>query len=343
MRHQLGIGKRQSPDSFRDSQLPRVWHYQTMTFRKGADYSRRSRTTSGGRRRGGTIAAGGGLGSLVLIGLYLLLGGDPAQLDDMLGGGGGATSDSANGNQPAPQQNDPADPGAAGGDALARCDSVEDANTDVECRTMFTASSLDDVWAQVLPEQAGIQYQAPGQVLFQDQVQTGCGAASAATGPFYCPTDQTAYFDTSFFSQLESLGGTNAPFAQMYIVAHEFGHHIQQLEGTLGLSNYNDPGADSNAVKIELQADCYAGLWANHSTQGAEAYLEPITQEQLATAVESARAVGDDNIQRRSGGEVRPEQFTHGTSQQRQEAFLTGYNEGTMAACDLLERGVYSS
>src|SRR5699024_881670 len=133
------------------------------------------------------------------------------------------------------------------------------------------------------------------------------------------------------------------PISQMYIVAHEFGHHVQQLEGTLGLSNYNDPGADSNAVKIELQADCYAGIWASHADKGEDALLEPITPEQVATAVDTARAVGDDNIQQRSGGEIRPDTFTHGSSQQRQDAFLTGYNEGSMASCDFLERGVYNS
>ena len=147
----------------------------------------------------------------------------------------------------------------------------------------------------------------------------------------------------SFFEQLEQLGGTNAPLAQMYIVAHEFAHHIQQLEGTLSLSNYNDPGEDSNAVKIELQADCYAGIWISQADKGDDALLEPITEEQVAGAIDTARAVGDDNIQQRSGGEVRPDLWTHGSSEQRQNAFLTGYNEGTMASCDTLGRGVYRS
>lgn len=299
-----------------------------MTFRKGGDISGR-RATTGRGGRGGTIAAGGGIGSLLLIGLFLLMGGNPAQLDDVLGGG--------------QSQGQGQIESSEGGDELAHCDSLEKGNEYADCRVDFTGISVDRVWAEVLPREAGIEYQEPGRVVFENQVQSGCGFASSATGPFYCPADQSSYFDVSFFDQLDRLGGTNAPLAQMYIVAHEFGHHIQQLEGTLKLSNYNDPGEDSNAVKIELQADCYAGLWASHADKGEDALLEPITPEQVASAVDTARAVGDDNIQQRSGGEVRPDLWTHGSSEQRQEAFLTGYREGNMAACDTLNRGVYKS
>lgn len=299
-----------------------------MTFKKGADISGKRASTGGRGGRGGMIAAGGGAGSILLIGLFLLLGGNPAQIDDVFGG--------QNQNQPALESGDD-----TGG--LEHCQTPEDGNLYADCRVEFAAMSVDDFWEVALPEQAGIEYTEPGRVIFQDSTQSGCGMATAATGPFYCPADQSAYFDVSFFDQLENYGATNAPLAQMYIVAHEFGHHIQQLEGTLGLSNYNDPGEDSMAVKIELQADCYAGLWAAHADKGEDAMLEPITDEQLASAIDTARAVGDDNIQQRSGGEVRPDMFTHGSSEQRQEAFMTGYREGTMASCDTLERGVYSS
>ena len=129
----------------------------------------------------------------------------------------------------------------------------------------------------------------------------------------------------------------------MYIVAHEFAHHVQQLEGTLSMSNYNDPGADSDAVKVELQADCYAGIWIAHADKGENALLEPITEEQVQGAIDTARAVGDDNIQRRTGGEVRPDLWTHGSSEQRQNALLTGYREGNMAACDTLGVREYNS
>jgi len=289
-----------------------------MTFRKDANVTGGRRATTGGS--GGRIAAGGGIGSLLLIGLFLLMGGNPSDIGGMLGGGqsgGGPES------------------------TLEHCNTPEDGNRDADCRVDFTAQSVDQMWATMLPEQAGIEYREPGRVVFENVVASGCGQATSATGPFYCPADQSAYFDVSFFDQLNRIGGTNSPLAQMYIVAHEFGHHIQQLEGTLSLSNYNDPGEDSNAVKIELQADCYAGIWVAHADKGENAMLEPITREQVAGAIDTARAVGDDNIQKRSGGEVRPDLWTHGSSEQRQNAFLTGYNEGTMAACDTLERGVY--
>ena len=291
-----------------------------MTFRKDANVTCGRRATTGGS--GGRIAAGGGIGSLLLIGLFLLMGGNPSDIGGMLGGGQSAGGPES---------------------TLEHCRTPDDGNTHADCRVDYTAQSVDQMWATMLPEQAGIEYQEPGRVVFTNVVSSGCGQATSATGPFYCPADQSAYFDVSFFEQLNRIGGTNSPLPQMYIVAHEFGHHIQQLEGTLSLSNYNDPGEDSNAVKIELQADCYAGIWVAHADKGENAMLEPITREQVAGAIDTARAVGDDNIQKRSGGEVRPDLWTHGSSEQRQNAFLTGYNEGTMASCDTLGRGVYRS
>lgn len=294
-----------------------------MTFRKDADVTGGRRATTGGG--GGKIAVGGGIGSLLLVGLFLLLGGNPNDIGQVLGGGQQEQLPSGTSSQ------------------LEHCNTIEDGNKYADCRVDFTAQSVDQMWETMLPEQAGIQYTEPGRVVFQNSVQSGCGMASSATGPFYCPADQSAYFDVSFFDQLNQLGGSDSPLAQMYIVAHEFGHHIQQLEGTLGLSNYNNPGADSNAVKIELQADCYAGLWVSQADKGENPYLEPVTREQVATAIDTARAVGDDNIQKRTSGEVRPDVWTHGSSEQRQEAFLAGYNNGTMASCDTLGRNAYSS
>lgn len=298
-----------------------------MTFRSDASYDSNRARSGGGRGRGTAIGVGGGLGGLVLVGLFLLLGGNPAQLGNLLGADQG--------------QQDQLPPGDS--DTLAHCQSIEDANTYTDCRIEATATSLDQVWVDVLPTQAGLEYSVPGIEIFQGQTTTGCGAASAATGPFYCPADESAYLDVSFFDQMEQFGAENAPLAQMYIVAHEFGHHIQNLEGTLGLSNYNDPGPTSAAVALELQADCYGGVWAHYADEGEDAMLEPITQEQLASAIETARAVGDDNIQQRSGGEVNPDQWTHGSSQQRQDAFMAGYETGQMGSCDTLDRGVYTS
>lgn len=301
-----------------------------MTFRSGADFDN-TRASSGGGHHGGTLAAGGGLGTVVLIGLFLLFGGSPSDIGRLLGADQGQ------------EQSQGEISGAESENEFAHCRSAEDGNTYDDCRVMFTAQSIDGVWQSLLPREASLNYTEPGLVLFHDSTQSGCGLASGATGPFYCPSDQSAYFDTAFFDQLHNFGAEDAPLAQMYIVAHEFGHHIQQLEGTLGLSNYNQPGADSNAVKIELQADCYAGIWAHHADDGEDALLEPITDQQAHDAIDAARAVGDDNIQQRSGGEVRPEQWTHGSSEQRAQAFLSGYQTGTMSSCDFLGRGVYSS
>ena len=289
-----------------------------MTFRsdfqKSGDRARR-----GGGGRGG-IAIGGGLGGLLLVGLFMLLGGDPSQLQQPQQGGG---------------QNQ----GAQGG-GLDHCQTGADANEHVDCRIEFTGISVDRVWAEQLPAQAGIQYQAPGIEIFTGSTQSGCGYASSSTGPFYCPADEYSYYDVTFFDQLERMGGGDGPLAQQYVVAHEFAHHIQKLEGTLGRSNYNDPGPDSDAVKVELQADCYAGIWAHFADKGPDAILEPLTQQQVADALQTARAIGDDTIQGHSG-DIRPDLWTHGSAEQRADAFLTGYQTGKMAQCDTLERGVY--
>lgn len=301
---------------------------RTMTFKSGFRKSGdRASRGSGGIGRGG-VAVGGGLGGLLLVGLFILLGGDPAILQ---GGGQGQL---------------PAGTGSNGqvaeGEGFEHCQTGADANEHIDCRIEFTGISVDRVWSEQLQKQAGINYTAPGIVIFNGSTQSGCGPASAGTGPFYCPADETSYYDVSFFDQLESLGGGNGPLSQQYVVAHEFGHHIQKLEGTLHLSDYNDPGADSGAVRIELQADCYAGLWAHYADKGPDAILEPLTEEQVRDAMRTARAIGDDAIQAHSGGGVNPDLWTHGSSEQREQAFLTGYRTGSMAKCDTLDRGVYN-
>ncbi|WP_394281556.1 neutral zinc metallopeptidase [Corynebacterium sp.] len=291
-----------------------------MTFKSGRQLNQ-NRARTGGRRGGAIALGGGGIGGLLLVGLFILMGGNPGDLGQLTAGSPQRAEDN--------------------GYTLEHCQTTDDANEYADCRVLAAAESIDQMWTELLPQQAGIEYQEPGLVVFQDATQSGCGYASANTGPFYCGADGSAYFDVSFFDQLERLGGANAPLAQMYIVAHEFGHHIQNLEGTIGLIDYNNPGKDSNAVKLELQADCYAGMWVNRADEGENAMLETITPEQVQSAIDTARAVGDDNIQKRTQGEVQPDLWTHGSSQQRQDAFLRGYNEGTMAACDYLETGNY--
>lgn len=266
------------------------------------------------------LLGGGGIGTVVLVLLALwLLGG--------FGGGGGMFSPPQGEDQSQGEYN------------MDHCDAPNAQNEYVDCRAGATVMSVDQVWSHVLPEQANLEYRQPGMHIFKGDVNTGCGYATADTGPFYCPRDETAYLDVSFFDQLHKLGGSSGPLAQMYATSHEMGHHIQQIEGTLGLSDYKNPGEDSAAVAIELQADCYAGLWA-HYAEG-EGMLDTITEEQLNEAIQTAQAIGDDNIQRRSGGEVDPDAWTHGSSEQRGTAFMSGYQTGKMSACDTLNRGVY--
>ena len=175
---------------------------------------------------------------------------------------------------------------------------------------------------------------------FTSQVDTGCGAATSDTGPFYCPTDTTIYIDLGFYDTMTSqLGAQDGPLAEEYVTAHEYGHHIQNLLGTMDSANRSGTGADSDSVKIELQADCYAGMWVGNAASTVDpktgvTYLEPITAVQLANAMQAAQAVGDDHIQKQSGGAVNPDAWTHGSSEQRQRWFTTGYEQGTLAACD---------
>lgn len=304
-----------------------------MTFKSGVRPSGQGVSTSGGtgRGRGGggmgipIVFGGGGLGTLVLIGLFLLLGGGntgPAPVDQGQQGQHGQGT------------------GGQGFD-LAQCDTEGAVNEIPQCRAAATADSLNGIWNSVLPDQAGKEYSMPNLRMFEGDVQTGCGYATARTGPFYCPRDKTVYLDVSFYQQLEQMGGSDGSLSQMYVIAHEWGHHIQNIEGTLGLSDYNNPGEDSAAVAIEVQADCYAGVWASHADKGPDAMLEPITEEQVKQAVATARAIGDDHIQEQAGQEVNPDAWTHGSSEQRQKLFLAGYNSGSMAKCDTLNRGAY--
>ncbi|MCP1387171.1 neutral zinc metallopeptidase [Corynebacterium sp. TA-R-1] len=305
-----------------------------MTFKGnyGQGAGRRAQSSGGsgrapGRSMGpGALAlpmmlGGGGIGSVLLVLLLLFLFGG-------FGGGGGQQAGQGQGQYQ-----------SQGGYNLEHCDAPNAANEYDDCRAEATARSVDDVWSHLLPDQAGLEYRQAGIHIFKGDVNTGCGFATSDTGPFYCPRDETAYLDVSFFNQLRSLGGSAGPLAQEYATAHEMGHHIQHIEGTLGLSDYKNPGEDSAAVAIELQADCYAGLWAHYAEQ--QQILEPISEEQLKEAIQTAQAIGDDNIQRRSGGQVDPDAWTHGSSEQRGKAFMAGYTTGRMAACDTLNRGVY--
>lgn len=177
-------------------------------------------------------------------------------------------------------------------------------------------------------------------VSFSSQTSTGCGTASSATGPFCCPTDRAVYLELGFYDQLQSqFGAQDGPLAEMYVTAHEYGHHVQSLLGTMAEVDHQATVATSDSVKPELQADCYAGLWIGHAAtttdpQTGVVLLDPVTPQQLSNALAAARAAGDDHLQQQSGGGVNPDTWTHGSSAQREAWFTTGYRKGTLAACD---------
>ncbi|MGW4324892.1 KPN_02809 family neutral zinc metallopeptidase [Nocardia sp. NPDC004573] len=290
-----------------------------MTFNEGMQIDP-DRVSWGGT--GGKIALGGGAGGLILLVLALLLGGDPGSvLGDLTGTETGQVQ-----------------PGT--GSLPEHCKESGSANKYVDCRVALTVQSLDAVWNTELPKQAGKRYAQPAVRPFSGAVATGCGNATSAVGPFYCPADKTAYFDVSFFQDLVNrFGASGGPLAQEYVVAHEFGHHIQNQLGDLGRAQRDPRGPESGAVRTELQADCYAGIWAHFADEqpapgSDQPFLKPLSDKDVDDALSAAAAVGDDRIQRAAQGRVNPEAWTHGSSAQRQKWFLTGYKTGQVRACD---------
>ncbi|MBS3939372.1 MAG: neutral zinc metallopeptidase [Actinobacteria bacterium] len=274
---------------------------------------------SRGRRGGAGIAIGGG-GGLVLLLLAMLF---DVPLGNLTGGGGAG--------QGAGEE-------IQGG--FEHCQSGADANEHVDCRIIATAESLDVVWEEQLPAAGGPEYEPPGLVIFEGSVETGCGSATSAVGPFYCPADTTTYFDTGFFDTLrDRFGAGEGPLAEQFVVAHEFGHHIEHQLDLLGQAQRDPQGPESGAVRVELMADCLSGVWAHHATQAIDPesgvpFLQELTDQDIEDALSAAAAVGDDRIQEQVQGQVRPETFSHGTSEQRQRWFSTGYREGDLRACD---------
>ncbi|GAC68820.1 KPN_02809 family neutral zinc metallopeptidase [Gordonia soli] len=283
-----------------------------MTFQGDGPLDTSSVSGGGGGGGGaGRIALGGGAGLIITL-VALFFGINPG---DLTGGGSATGAGNVNNGTSAEIQQQ-----------IDSC-TLEKANTDDICRIVATVNSVNNVWNDQLQG-----YTEPKTVIFRDSVNTGCGAASSATGPFYCPADQTAYFDPSFFAQLKQMGGSDGPLAQEYVVAHEYGHHVQNLTGALQKGNrLGSQGPQSGSVRVELQADCLAGVWAYHADKGPDALLEPLTQQQISTVIQTAKAIGDDTIQ---GSRSNPEGWTHGSAAQRSRWFTTGYRSGDARQCD---------
>lgn len=319
-----------------------------MTFNENArlDTSQVSGGGGGGFRPGGMVVGGGGgcLSVIVLL-VFLFMGGN-------LGGGGSPAP------APAPQDQGQNQGQGGGGDIFgtnnsvsgggkvdnsrfAHCRTGADANRDVECRVIGTVNSVQDYWKRALPEQSNgqRQWQMTETVLYQGQTRSACGTASNQVGPFYCPLDKKVYIDADFFGMLtKQFGADGGNLAQMYVVAHEYGHALQDQLNLLDRAQQDPRGPESGGVRVELMADCFAGMWAKdaQSTKDAQGttLLQPLTQSDIDSALSAATAVGDDTIQKKTQGRVSPENFSHGTSEQRRRWFMNGFQSQSINSCN---------
>jgi predicted metalloprotease len=219
-------------------------------------------------------------------------------------------------------------------------------NTD--CRNLLYVNSIQTYWQAALPQTFGKQYSKAPTRFFSGGVNTGCGQADSGVGPFYCPADDHVYIDLTFYDELANRFGAQGQFAQPYVLAHEYGHHIQDLLGTetqMRRAQQRDPNnANRYSVLLELQADCYAGVWTNHATETksakGQALFKSITDQDVKEALTAAAAVGDDSIQKKVGnGQVDESKFTHGSAEQRQHWFSQGYQTGNPKSCDTFGNG----
>jgi predicted metalloprotease len=227
------------------------------------------------------------------------------------------------------------------GSLLEKCKTGADANRDSDCRVLATINSIQGYWTDQF-KSSGKTYQVTKTNFFRNSVNTRCGNATSAVGPFYCPADSQVYIDLDFFNELRTkFGATGGPFVEAYVLAHEYGHHVQNQLGTSDRVG-RETGPTSGSVRLELQADCYAGSWANHATTVPSANGQPlisnITQEDVNAALDAAARIGDDFIQSNlGGGKVDTTQFSHGSSEQRQKWFTTGLQTGDPARCNTFD------
>ena len=297
------------------------------------------RSGGGGGRSGGLslpggkggMAAGGGVLGLIAIVVIVLL--------NSFSGDGGTTSGSGGLSNVL---------GGASGNTTVdnaqletACQKGADANTNEDCAVVAVINSVQGYWADAFAG-SGTTYQEADTVFFSGSTSTGCGQGSAGMGPFYCPPDQLVYIDLSFWDTLKTdFGANDALFTQAYVLAHEYGHHVQNLLGTSDRVG-TAAGATGGSVRLELQADCYAGVWANHASTVPDAtgapLIQDVTNADLSNAIETAGKIGDDYIQTNlAGRSVDPSQFTHGSSAQRQQWFLTGYQSGNPNSCNTFD------
>jgi uncharacterized protein len=270
---------------------------------------------------GGRGGAGGGigLGVIVVIGLVFLV--------MHFTGSGSSTTD----------------PGTPATD-LSQC-STGTGEPPLECRIGYDVTSIQDFWARALPQQAHLPYRDAKIVWFSSSTPSGCGQATAGQGPFYCPNDKHVYLDPTFFHDMleGQLGASGGDLAEAYVVAHEYGHHVQDLRGILGRNQSSATGPTSASVRIELQADCLAGVWVHSAStvkdQNGQTLISGITKADIATAINAAKAVGDDRIQQETQGHVTQEQWTHGSAAERVTWFTKGYQTGRITSCNTFAPG----
>jgi predicted metalloprotease len=273
---------------------------------------RRGMGGMGGGR--GIAAGGGGLGVVVALVIVIAnaIGGGTASriqstLQDLAGTSTGGTT-TAN---------------------LAHCQTGADAQASEDCRIVAFVNSIQEYWSGQIKG-----YELSPTVFFTNRTSTACGPATTAVGPFYCPSDAKVYIDLGFYQELTTkLGATGGPLAEAYVLAHEYGHHVQDLLGVFDHGGGgSSQGANSTSVRIELQADCYAGVWVDHAV--STGFIASITPADIAAALDTAGAVGDDRLQQEFQGQVNPETWTHGSSAERESWFNTGYHTGNPRACD---------
>ena len=283
-----------------------------MRFRSGAQLD--PSQVEDRRGRGGAVAVGGGGLGVAGVVIYLVFA--------LLGGGGAGTFDQLDGIT--------AGTGSGTSSAELDCSSGADANERHDCRILGDVNSVQAYWSSWF-KRHNRRYEPASTVFFTGSTPTGCGPATTDVGPFYCPADRHVYIDLGFYEELhDRFGARGGPFAEAYVIAHEYGHHAQDLLGDLRRTQ--SQGATGTSVRTELQADCYAGVWARNAV--ATGYIVDLTQQDVDEGLDAAGAVGDDRIQQETQGRVNPETWTHGSSAERRKWFARGYQRGEPSGCD---------